>query len=79
MRGGVLETETRLTGEVTAVYREYCAEMYSQALDWAGIPTDSDLRRTDQMYYPEDLRENTTPPPPPATLPLPPPNKPLPA
>ena len=31
------------------------------------------------MYYPEDLRENITPPPPPATLPLPPLNEPLPA
>ena len=31
------------------------------------------------MYYPEDLRENTTPPPPPAILPLPPLNEPLPA
>ena len=44
---GVLETETRLTAEVTAVRREYCAETYSQALDRAGIPADSDLRRTD--------------------------------
>ena len=76
---GVLETETRLTAEVTAVRREYCAETYSQALDRAGIPADSDLRRMDQVYYLEDLKENITPPPPPATLPLPPPNEPLPA
>ena len=68
---GVLETETRLTAEVTAVYREYCAETYNQALDRAGIPADSNLRRTDQVYYPEDLRENTTTPSPPAALPLP--------
>ena len=32
---GVLETEARLTAEVTAVYREYCAETYNQALDQA--------------------------------------------
>ena len=76
---GVLETETRLTAEVTAVCREYCAETYNQALDRAGIPADSNLRRTDQVYYLEDLKENTTPPPPPAALPLPPPNEPLPA
>ena len=31
------------------------------------------------MYYPEDLRENITPPPPPATLPLPPLDESLPA
>ena len=76
---GVQETETRLTAEVTAVCKEYCAEMYSQALDRAGIPADSNLRRTDQVYYLEDLRENPTPPPSPATIPLPLPNDPLPA
>ena len=63
----------RLTAEVTIVYREYCVETYSQALNRVGIPTDSDLKR----YYPEDLREDTTPPPPPATLPLSPLNDPL--
>ena len=76
---GVLETETRLTAKVTAVCREYCAETYNQALDRAGIPADSNLRRTDQVYYPEDLRENTTTPPPPAVLHLPPPDGSLPA
>ena len=69
---GVLEMEARLTAEVTVVCKEYCAETYNQALDRAGIPADSDLRRVDQVYYPEDLRENTTAPPPPAALPLPP-------
>ena len=62
---GVLETEARLTVEVTAVCREYCAETYTQALDRAGIPTDFDLRRVDQVYYLKDLRENTTALPPP--------------
>ena len=76
---GVLETERRLTAEVTVVCREYCAETYNQALNRAGIPADSDLRRTDEVYYPEDLRENTTTPPPPAVLPLPPFDESLPA
>ena len=71
------ETETRLTAEITAVCREYYAETYSQALNQARIPVDSDLRRTDQVYYPEDLRENPTPPPPPTSIPLLPPNEPL--
>ena len=72
----MLETEARLTAEVTAVCREYCVETYNQALDWAGIPTDSNLRRVDQVYYPEDLRENTTVAlPPPATLLLPSPEQ----
>ena len=72
---GVLETETKLTAEVTAVCREYCAETYNQALDRAGIPADSDLRRVDQVYYLEDLRENITVPPPLIAFPLPPPEQ----
>ena len=72
---GVLETEARLTAEVTMVCREYYAETYNQALDRAGIPADSDLRRVDQVYFLEDLRENTIAPPPPAALPLPPPEQ----
>ena len=47
---GVLETEARLTVEMTVVCREYCVETYNQALDRAGIPADSDLRRADQVY-----------------------------
>ena len=72
---GVLETEARLTAEVTAVCREYWAETYNQALDRAGIPANSNLRRVDQMYYPKDLKENKTIPPPPTALPLPPPEQ----
>ena len=42
---GILETEARLTAEVTVVCRDYCTKTCFQALDRAGIPTDSDLRR----------------------------------
>ena len=69
--------EARLTAEVTVVYRDYCAEIYYQALNRAGVPTKSDLRRADQVYYPEDIREDLIALPPPATLPLPPPKQPL--
>ena len=61
----VLETEARLTTEVMVVCEDYCAETYYQALDWAGVPADSDLRRADQVYYPEDIREDPTALPPP--------------
>ena len=44
---GVLETEARLTAKVTVVYSEHCAKTYNQALDRAGIPANSDLRRVD--------------------------------
>ena len=68
----MLETKARLIAEVTVVYREYYAEMYNQALDQAGILLNSDLRRVDQVYYPEDLKENTTAHPPLTAFPLPP-------
>ena len=74
---GVLETEVRLTTEVRVVYRDYCAETYFQALNQAGVLADSDLRRTEQVYYLKDIRDDLTALPPPAALPLPPPEQPL--
>ena len=62
---GVLETEARLTAEMTMVCRNYCAETYYRALDRAGVPADSDLRKADQVYYLEDIREDPTALPPP--------------
>ena len=56
----VVETEVRLTAKVTIVCRDYCAETYNKALDWAKVPADSDLKRTDKVYYPEDIREDPT-------------------
>ena len=74
---GILETEARLTAKVTVVCRDYCVETYHQALDRAEVSADSDLRRADQVYYPEDIREDPTALPPPAALPLSPPKQPL--
>ena len=74
---GVMETEARLTAEVIVVCRDYCAETYYNALDWARVPADSDLRRADKVYYLEDIREDPTALPPPTTLPLPPLKQPL--
>ena len=74
---GILETEARLTAEVTVVCKDYCAKTYHQALDRAGVSADSDLRRANQVYYPEDIREDPTTLPPPTALPLPPPEQPL--
>ena len=53
---GVVEMEARLTVEVTVVCRDYCAETYYKALDRAGVPTDSDLRKANKVYYLEDIR-----------------------
>ena len=73
----VVETEVRLTAKVTVVYRDYCAETYNKALDWAGVPADFDMRKTDKVYYLEDIREDPTALPPPAAPLIPPPNQPL--
>ena len=72
---GVLEMEARLTVEVTMVYRDNYAETYNQALNWARVLTYSDLRKAYQVYYPEDIKEDTTAPPSPAALHLPPPEQ----
>ena len=74
---GVVKSEARLTAEVTVVYRDYCVETYYEALDRAGVPTDSDLRKANKVYYPKDIREDPTAFPPPAALPLSPPEQPL--
>ena len=69
---GVVETEARLTAEVTVVYRDYCVETYYKTLDQGGVLVDFDLRRADKVYYPEDIRQDPTALPPPAAFPLPP-------
>ena len=74
---GVGETKARLTTKVMIVCKDYCVETYYKALDQVGIPADSDLRRIDKVYYPEDIREDPTALPPLAALPLPPPEQPI--
>ena len=47
---GVQETQSRLTEEFSAVARDYCDITWGKALDAAGIPTDSSLRRPESIY-----------------------------
>ena len=54
---GVLETEIRLVEEVAGVCRDYCTEVWEEALNRAGVPTDFELRRAGNIYFPEDIRE----------------------
>ena len=74
---GVVETEAKLTVEVTIVCRDYCAETYYEALDRVGVPVDSDLRKANKVYYPEDIREDPTALPSLIALPLPTPEQPF--
>ena len=54
---GVEETQTRLTKELFAVCREYCSISWGKALDVAGVPEGSDLRRPGSIYYDPEIRE----------------------
>ena len=55
---GVQETEARLSEEIPEVCRDYCSISWAHALDAAGIPADSALRLPENIFYPEEIREN---------------------
>ena len=54
---GVKDTEVRLVEEVATVCREYITLSWGVALDRAAVPADSDLRKTENIFFPEDVRE----------------------
>ena len=58
---GVEETQARLTEEFFAVCRDYCDISWGKALDVAGVPVDSDLRRPESIYYDPEIRELSGP------------------
>ena len=74
---GVANTESRLTEEVTAVYRDYITMSWGVALDQAAVPADSDLRKIKNIFFPEDIHEipglvpSKEPPSAPSTVPSP--------
>ena len=47
---GVQETQGKLTEEFSVVGRDYCDISWGKALDVAGIPADSSLRRPESIY-----------------------------
>ena len=55
--GEVLDTETRLAEEVAIICRDYVTESWGVAMDRAGVPTNSELRRVENIFFPEDIRE----------------------
>ena len=58
---GVQETQSWLTEEFSAVARDYCDISWGKALDVAGIPADSSLRRLESIYYDPDICELSGP------------------
>ena len=61
---GVLDTEICLADEVAIVCRDYCTKSWGVAIDRAGVPANSELRRAESIFFPEDIREilNMVPP-----------------
>ena len=58
---GVQETQSSLTEEFFTVIRDYCDISWGKALDVAGIPTDSSLRRPESIYYEPNICELSGP------------------
>ena len=54
---GVEETEKRLAEEVAKVCRNYYTESWIEALNSAGVPADSELRKVERLFFPEHIRE----------------------
>ena len=54
---GVKDTEARLTEEVVVVCRDYCTESWGVAMDQAGVLANFKLRRIENIFFPEDIRE----------------------
>ena len=53
----MLETEQRLAEEVAEVCRNYCTITWNEALNSAGVSADPELRKAENVYFPEHLRE----------------------
>ena len=73
---GVQEMEIRLAKEVVGVCRDYCTEVWVEALNRAGVPANSELRKAENTFFPKDIREVPTMLPPSIADPLLPPEQP---
>lgn len=51
------ETEARMIKELAAVCKEYCLKVWIEALNAVGALVDSEWRKIENIFYPEDLRE----------------------
>ena len=58
---GIEETQARLTEEFSTVCRDYCDISWCKALDVAGVPVDSDLRRPESIYYDPEICKISSP------------------
>ena len=59
---GVAEAKKALRAEVPEVCRIYCTRTWSEALNRAGVEASSELRKPENVYYPEAIRSSTSQP-----------------
>ena len=71
---GVQETEAWLAEEVVGVCKDYYTEVWAEALNRARVPTDFELRKAKNTFFPKDIREVPTMLSPSVANPLLPPN-----
>ena len=59
---GIAKTEEALKAEVPAVCRIYCTKTWDEALNRVGVEASSELRRPENVFYPEAIRPSALPP-----------------
>ena len=74
---GVIDTKAQLAEEVAIVCRDYYTKSWGVAMNQAGVPIDSKLRRYENIIFLVDIQEIPSELPPRIALPLPPPEQPL--
>ena len=62
------ETHARLIEELAKVCRDYCNVTWDEALNVAGVPSDSAWRQLGSIYYHPDIRKILGAIPPPSSL-----------
>ena len=55
----VVETKETLRAEVPAVCRIYCSQTWDEALNRAGVEASSELRRPENIYFPQPYELRT--------------------
>ena len=53
----MLDTKTRLAEEVAIVCKDYVTKSCGVAMDWVGVPADSELRRAESIFFLVDIQE----------------------
>ena len=52
----MVETEDALKAKILGVCRTYCAQVWDEALNQAGVEAFSVLRKAESVYYPPAIR-----------------------